>query len=222
MFPMNRTKHILISVLFMLFITQGFSQSLWGIFGEDEDLVQFSGVVVTGDSLKPIPFTNIRVDGTNYGTMANYEGFFSFVAHRGDRLIFTAVGYRDSYYDIPDTLSQRRYSLFQMMETDTILLTETVIYPWSDIEHLEFAIINHRVPENDYDRAMKNLALEEMKERARGLDFDGAMNYRYDMSEVVRKSYYNGQYMPVQILNPFAWAKFIEAWKDGKFKKKKD
>ena len=217
---MNSNKHIILSLLFILIVSSGFSQVLWGIFGEDKDLVQFSGVVVTGDSLKPIPYTNIRIDGTTMGTMANYEGFFSFVAHRGDRLLFTAVGYQDSYYDIPDTLSENRYSLFQMMQTDTILLTVTVIYPWPDIEHLEYAIVQHRVPENDYDRAMKNLALEEMKERARSLDFDGAMNYRYDMSEVVRKNYYNGQYMPVSLLNPFAWAKFIEAWKDGKFKKK--
>ena len=219
---MKRTIRLILSLLLLLTVSTGYTQSTWGIFGEDEDLVQFSGVVVTADSLKPLPYTNIRVEGTTYGTVANYEGFFSFVAHRGSRLIFTSIGYQDSYYDIPDTLSQHRYSLFQMMQTDTILLTVTVIYPWPDIEHLEYAIVQHRVPENDYDRAMKNLALEEMKERARGLDFDGAMNYRYDMSEVVRKSYYNGQYMPVSLLNPFAWAKFIEAWKDGKFKKKKD
>ena len=217
---MNRI-HQIIAFFFLIFAVPVTAQSTWSMFGND-DLVQFSGVVITGDSLRPIPYTNIRVEGSSYGTVSNYEGFFSFVAHRGDKILFTAVGYRDSYYQIPDTLTQSRYSLFQMMETDTILLTVTVIYPWPTVEDLEFAIVQHRVPENDYDRAMKNLALEEMKERGRNLDYDGAMNYRYDMSEVVRKSYYNGQYMPVQLLNPFAWAKFIEAWKDGKFKKKKD
>ncbi len=217
---MNRI-HQIIAFFFLVFAVPVTAQSTWSMFGND-DLVQFSGVVITGDSLRPIPYTNIRVEGSSYGTVSNYEGFFSFVAHRGDKILFTAVGYRDSYYQIPDTLTQSRYSLFQMMETDTILLTVTVIYPWPTVEDLEFAIVQHRVPENDYDRAMKNLALEEMKERGRNLDYDGAMNYRYDMSEVVRKSYYNGQYMPVQLLNPFAWAKFIEAWKEGKFKKKKD
>jgi len=217
---MKRTIGLSLFFILLLLVSTGYAQSSWGIFGDEEDLVQFSGVVVTADSLKPLPYTNIRIEGSNYGTVANYEGFFSFVARRGSRLIFTSIGYQDSYYDIPDTLSQHRYSLFQMMQTDTILLTETVIYPWPDIEHLEYAIVQHRVPENDYDRAMKNLALQEMKERARGIDFDGAMNYRYDMSEVVRKSYYNGQYMPVSLLNPFAWAKFFEAWKKGKFKKK--
>jgi hypothetical protein len=218
---MKTSKYLISFLILMMLIPQAFGQSIWrGMEDDKNDLVQFSGVVVTADSLKPIPYTNIRIDGTNLGTMANYEGFFSFVAHRGDRLIFTSIGYRDSYFQIPDTLSQNRYSLFQMMQNDTILLTETVIYPWPNVDQLEFAIVQHRVPENDYDRAMRNLALEEIKERARDLDFDGAMNYRYDMSEVVRKSYYAGQYMPYQFLNPFAWAKFFEAWKEGKFKKK--
>jgi len=218
---MKTSKYLGLLSILMLFTSQMFSQSIWrGLEDQKNDLVQFSGVVVTADSLKPIPYTNIRIDGTNLGTMANYEGFFSFVAHRGDRLIFSSIGYQESYFQIPDTLTQNRYSLFQMMQTDTILLTETVIYPWPNVEQLEYAIVQHRVPENDYDRAMRNLALEEMKERARNLDFDGAMNYRYDMGEVVRKSYYNGQYMPYQFLNPFAWAKFFEAWKEGKFKKK--
>ncbi len=218
---MKTSRYLISFLLLTMLIPQAFGQSIWrGMEDNKNDLVQFSGVVVTADSLKPIPYTNIRIDGTNLGTMANYEGFFSFVAHRGDRLIFTSIGYRESYFQIPDTLTQNRYSLFQMMQNDTILLTETVIYPWPNVDELEFAIVQHRVPENDYDRAMRNLALEEMKERARGLDFDGAMNYRYDMGEVVRKSYYAGQYMPYQFLNPFAWAKFFEAWKEGKFKKK--
>lgn len=217
-----KTARYIFSFLFIVMLMPGaFGQSIWlGIEDKKNDLVQFSGVVVTADSLKPVPYTNIRIDGTNMGTMANYEGFFSFVAHRGDRLIFTSIGYRKSYFKIPDTLTQNRYSLFQMMQNDTIVLTETVIYPWPNIEQLEFAIVHHRVPQNDYDRAMKNLALQEMKERAEDLDFDGAMNYRYDMGEVVRKSYYAGQYMPYQFLNPFAWAEFFEAWKEGKFKRK--
>lgn len=187
---------------------------------EDKNLIQFSGVVVTADSLKPIPFVNIRIAGTHLGTSADYYGFFSFVAHKGDDVLFSYVGYRTSRYHISDTLSSSRYSLFQMMQTDTLLLTETVIYPWPTISALEYAIINHKVKEDDYDRAMKNLAIEEMKERGAALAMDGAMNYRYQMQQNVNKAYYNGQYMPNQWLNPFAWAEFIKAWKDGKFKKK--
>lgn len=187
---------------------------------KNNDLIQFSGVVVTADSLKSIPFVNIRIAGTNLGTSADIYGFFSFVAHKGDIILFSYVGYRTSRFKIADTLASSRYSLFQMMQTDTLLLTETVIYPWPTISDLEYAIVNHKVKEDDYDRAMKNLNIEEMKERGAALAMDGAMNYRYQMQQNVNKAYYNGQYMPNQWLNPFAWAQFIKAWKEGKFKKK--
>ena len=51
-----------------------------------EDLVQFTGVVVTGDSLKPVPYTHIIDRTRNRGTISDYYGYFSFVAQRGDTI----------------------------------------------------------------------------------------------------------------------------------------
>ena len=183
-------------------------------------VIQFSGVVITSDSLKPVPFVNIRIAGSSSGAVSDFYGFFSFVAHKGDTIVFSSVGYRSSRFYISDTLQSSRYSLFQMMQHDTLLLTETVIYPWATVDALELAIIQHRVPENDYDRAMRNLAIEELKERAEALPMDGSMNYRNQMQMTADKAYWNGQYMPNNWLNPFAWAQFFKAWKEGKFKKK--
>jgi hypothetical protein len=49
------------------------------------------------------------------------------------------------------------------------------------------------------------------------MPMDGSMNFRNQIHDVVNTNYYNGQYMPNNLLNPFAWAKFIEAWREGKF-----
>ena len=186
----------------------------------NNNVIQFSGVVITGDSLKPVPFVNIRIAGSSSGAVSDFYGFFSFVAHKGDTIVFSSVGYKSSRFYISDTLESSRYSLFQMMQNDTMLLTESVIYPWTTVEALEYAIIQHRVPDNDYDRAMRNLAIEEMRERAEALPMDGSMNYRNQMQMTSDKAYWNGQYMPNNWLNPFAWAQFFKAWKEGKFKKK--
>lgn len=185
-------------------------------------VIQFSGVVITGDSLKPIPFAGIKIEGTSYGLMANYDGFFTFAARPGTVIIFSAIGFKHSRFIIPDTLKSNRYSWIQMLQTDTILLKETIIYPWANVSQLEEAIIAYRVPEGDYERAMKNLLKEELKERAFVLPMDGSMNYRNQLQNIVNKNYYNGQYMPNNLLNPLAWAKFIEAWKNGDFKRKDD
>ncbi len=186
---------------------------------DNNDVIQYSGVVVTGDSLKPVPFVHIRILGTSLGTVSSVNGFFSFVAYKGDTVSFSSVGYKTSYYYIADSLENDRYSLFQMLQNDTMLLTESVIYPWADIEALEYAIVQHRVPENDYDRAMKNLEREKLKEIGKYMPMDGSMNYRHQMQQRINENYWKGQFMPNQLLNPFAWAQFIKAWKEGKFKK---
>jgi len=69
-------------------------------------------------------------------------------------------------------------------------------------------------------RAQKNLNLAEMKERYMNYPMDGSMNYKNFVDQQVYKNYYNGQYMPNNLLNPFAWAQFVKAWKEGKFKRK--
>jgi len=208
------------TIFFLALLLSVFSTDVDAQRKLDNNLIQFSGIVITGDSLKPVPFVNIRIAGSSSGAVSDFNGFFSFVAHKGDTIVFSSVGYRSSKFYISDTLESQRYSLFQMLQTDTFLLTESVIYPWATVEALEYAIIQHRVADNDYDRAMRNLAIEEMKERAEALPMDGSMNYRHQMQMTADKAYWNGQYMPNNWLNPFAWAQFFKAWKEGKFQKK--
>lgn len=187
---------------------------------KDHDLVQFSGLVVTGDSLIPVPFTNILIKNRRRGTSSDYHGFFSFVAHKGDTILFSAMGFKNSKYVIPDTITTRRYSMVQMMSSDTILLTETVIYPWPSREQFREAFIKTRPPDDDLVVAQRNLERLEMRDRARAMPMDGGQNYRQFMQQQTDRLYYYGQSPPISIFNPFAWAKFFDAWKNGDFRKK--
>ena len=82
-----------------------------------QGLVQFSGVVVSSDSLQPVAFANIYDKSTRRGTVSDYYGYFSFVASLGDTIMFSFVGYKPSYYIIPDSLESGMYSIIHMMET---------------------------------------------------------------------------------------------------------
>jgi len=186
----------------------------------NKDLIQFSGVVVEVDSLKPVPFTNIFVKHTRHGTVADYYGYFSFVAQKGDTLIFSELGYSKAEFVIPDTLSSNRYSLIQMLHADTVWLKESVVFPWPTREQFKQVFLNLRAPEDDLDRARKNLSYDNMKELYTNMPMDGSMNYKYAMEQRYSKLYYSGQYPSFSILNPIAWAQFISAWKRGDFKKK--
>jgi CarboxypepD_reg-like domain len=204
----------------LLFVASG------GYAQRYDDLVQFSGVVVTADSLRPVPFANISVAKTGRGTTSDYWGFFSLVVHKNDIVSFSAVGYKSGLFRIPDTLTQNRYSLIQVMSSDTIMLTETVIYPWPSKEQFRHAFLTLKIPDDDIEIARRNLAYMEMREiYGRNYDperygFTPGQSYHNYMSAQADKLYYRGQTMPNNLLNPIAWAKFIQAWKRGDFKKK--
>ena len=51
---------------------------------------------------------------------------------------------------------------------------------------------------------------------------DAAMNYRSYIDNQASRLYYLGQQQPFNIFNPFAWAQFIKAWKEGKFKSQEE
>ncbi|MCK9611945.1 MAG: carboxypeptidase-like regulatory domain-containing protein [Bacteroidales bacterium] len=205
----------LIVVFFLCNITKGYSQI------NDTTLVQFSGIVLTDDSLTPIPFVNILVKDSWRGTITDLYGFFSFVAKPKDVVVFNALGYKTVYYTIPDTLSVNRYSLIQVMRQDTLILNETVIYPWPTYEQFKKAFIKLDIPDDELARAQKNIT--EIKERIinEDLEMNSGMNFRNYIDRRVSQLYFAGQPQPNPLLNVFAWEQFFKAWKDGKFKVKK-
>ncbi len=188
---------------------------------KEDELIQFSGVVVTADSIQPVPFTNIIIANTNKGTTSDFYGYFSFVANKLDTIVFSSVGFKRDTFLIPDTINAKRYSLIQVMTRDTVMLAETVIYPWPTIEQFKEAFLNLEIPDDDLEIARKNLDKEELQMRAESYRMDGSMNYKNYMYKETRKLYYAGQTQPISILNPFAWYQFIKAWREGKFKRKK-
>ncbi len=183
-------------------------------------LIQFSGVVVSGDSLQPIPFVNIMIKNTYHGTVSDYYGYFSFVAQENDVIEFSSLGYKKNSFIIPDSLEESRYSLIQMLNGDTILLNAAIIYPWPTKEQFKQAFISLELPNDDMARAQRNLEREAMRQRGEALGMDGSMNQKYYMQQRTSHMYYAGQLPPNNLLNPIAWAKFIQAWKQGEFKRK--
>ncbi len=206
----------LLTTLFLLaFYATSISQKL-----QKNDLVQFSGVVVTGDSLQPVPFTSIMIKSTFRGTVSDYYGFFSFVAKMRDTVEFTAIGFKKISFVIPDTLSENRCSLIQMLKRDTILLPEARVFPWPTKEQFKDAFLSLHIPDDDLDRAKKNLDPYKMSFIAENTPMDGSMNFRNQMMNNSSRLYYAGQLPPNNLLNPIAWAKFIQMWQEGAFKSK--
>ncbi|MEO8151404.1 MAG: carboxypeptidase-like regulatory domain-containing protein [Bacteroidia bacterium] len=194
--------------------------SSFAIAQNNKDLVQFTGVTVTGDSLLGVPYVIVKVKGSNHGTITDYYGFFSFVAHLGDTIEFSSVGYHKARYIIPDTLRENKYSLIQVLNIDTVNLPTATVYPWPTKDEFKQAFVNLQLPDDDYTRARRSLDKNNLDAIAMNLPPDASLNYKYSQNERTSQLYYAGQLPQNTLLNPIAWAKFIQAWKSGAFKRK--
>lgn len=192
------------------------------VFGQakTENYIQLSGVVVDDDSLRGIPFVSVLVKGTKRGTVTDFYGFFSVVVQPGDELQFFSINHKNAVYKLEDTLSIKHYFVIQRLLKDTILLSNVDVYPWPSKEEFKKAFLSLDLTETDYDRAAKNLDRNEMSYAERNMKLDPQANYRMAMQQYLTKVYTAGQYPVNNLLNPIAWAQFIDAWRQGKFKKK--
>ena len=189
----------------------------------DEGLIQFSGLVLDGttDELLPIPYTSVGVEREGRGTYSDFNGFFSIVVRPLDTIRFSAVGYEPVNFVIPDTLTDDRYSVVQLMTQDVYNLPETVIFPWPSREHFKLEFLAMDVTSQMQERALANVA-EDMMARARNdVRADGLETGSYYLRQQARQYYHIGQTPPMNIFNPIAWKQFVDTWKSGGFKKKK-
>jgi len=216
------TPRLLFILLAFIFAGSGINLHAQVADDDDAKLVQFSGIIITADSLNPVPYAKLQVKSTSYGTASDSYGFFSFVAHLKDTVLFTAIGYKPASFIIPDTITQKKYSLIQLMTNDTLTLSAAIIFPWPTLEDFKKAFVETKIPDDEYEIAKKNLDIYNLRLAALDYPMDARMNYNNYIENTTSKLYYFGQQQPFNIFNPFAWAQFIKAWKAGKFKSKEE
>lgn len=189
----------------------------------DSTLVQFSGLILDGtdESLYPVPYTNILIKEEGRGTYSDLKGFFSLVANKGDVVVFSAIGYETVEFVIPDTLTDNRYSLVQLMSEDVYNLPETVVFPWPSRDHFKLEFLAMDVTSELQEYAASNMAENTLVQMREVVQYDGNENADFYMRQQAKNYYHYGQTPPMNIFNPFAWKQFFEAWKNGEFKNKK-
>lgn len=187
-----------------------------------EELVQFSGMVLDGvnSQLYPIPYATVLIKSDGRGTYANLEGFFSIVTHKGDSIVFSALGYDDAIYVVPDTLKEDKYSIVQLLTKNDIDLPTAVVFPWPSREHFKLEFLAMDVSSELQNRASDNLNVETLERLRETVPASGAENGSYYLRQQARQTYYVGQRPPMNIFSPVAWKQFFDGWKRGDFKKK--
>lgn len=215
-----------ILIVFILMFSIGFVQAQ----DEKKTPIQLSGLVITADSIPQImPFANIYVKRGNRGTISNNEGFFSFVALPGDTISFSVIGFKKEELYLPDTLEDSEYLVRVVMHRDTTFLLPVTLYPWPTPENFKDEFLAMRVPTEENDIALRNLAIQELKERAAEMGMSSAELQELSILQNQTAIYDYGRYQGFSnggtailgsLTNPFAWAEFFQALKRGDFKSK--
>lgn len=200
------------------------------LLAQEKKPVQISGVVITAEE-KPqfVPYAHAVVKNRKGGgTMTDPEGFFSLAVLPGDTLVFTSMGFKHERLVIPDTLKQKEYLAKISLKRDTTLLEEVTLYPWPTPDRFKEAFLRTKIPTTEEDIAQRNLAVEELKERAEAMGYSPEEIQDYVISAHNADIYNYGRYQGYSsggaallgsLTDPFAWARFFEALKRGDFKK---
>ncbi len=211
-------KKLLRYFVFLIFLAPIAAHAQFESF--KDSVVQLYGVVMSADSLMPVPSASIMIKGQNRGTISSFDGVFSIVALKGDVVVFTSIGYKPISVTIPTNLVGNQHSIIQLMVTDTVYLPATIIKPRLTREQFERDFINNPVPDDQIAIAQKNTNAQTRRILMATLPSDGREASNLYLRQQAQKMSYAGQIAPQNIFNPFAWNEFIKAWKRGDFKKK--
>src|SRR5690606_30093743 len=129
---------------------------------QQRKLVQFSGVIHNADTNVVVPYVTLKNRSFHNQTFtANHQGYFSFVAHEGDTISFSAVGYLPIQIVIPK-VSEDKYTAMVQMTAQIKELPVVTPYPWASIEEFNEAFMALEIADDDITVAQKNLSPESL------------------------------------------------------------
>jgi hypothetical protein len=196
---------------------------------QDKKIIQLSGVIKEKENL-PVPFTLVKIKNTTRGTIAGVDGFYSLAVAEKDTIEFDAVNYNNELFIVPTNIPDKKYTknIF-LVPTDTLERLSLDTVPWKTEEEFKQAFLSLKLEDTPADNAKKNLDQQKLMELYETLARDGREQQIYTLQAIASSYYYaggqknyvmmGGTPVPTSLLNPFAWVKFVDALKKGKFKK---
>ena len=167
-------------VALLLFCLSFFTPAL---HAQEETPIQLHGIVVSNDSLKQLlPNVQILVKSRGQVSISDIDGFFSTVAMPGDTVFFQHIGFKLQKFWVADTLDGDEFLARIVLEWDTEVLDPVIVYPWPSKENFKEEFLAMEVQTTEMDIAARNLALDELRDRAAAMGYDAAEMQDYLIS----------------------------------------
>lgn len=182
----------------------------------EQPLVQFSGVVHNADSSNVIvPYVTVtNVSYRNQTNIANYKGYFSFVAHERDTIKFTCVGYEPQTMVIPDNVG-KSYTVQVSLHPQTIHLPMVRVFPWATTDEFKKDFLTMKIADDDLENARKNLSHAAMSAEMNVLARDAQEIQSFNAQQMHMNLVNSHSLTPNPLLNPIAWGSLIKEITDG-------
>ncbi|MEQ8552994.1 MAG: carboxypeptidase-like regulatory domain-containing protein [Cyclobacteriaceae bacterium] len=187
-----------------------------GLAAQDQEkkVIQFTGVIFGADSVSIIPGVHVYVPKVGRGTTTNPYGFFSMPVLEGDSIVFSAVGFQRESFVVPKHEKDQSLKVIVTMKEDIAFLEEVEVFPYPSEAMFKEAVLAVQLPnQEEINNIEAWLAKQYMREAYKNLPASPGANHRYFMDQQAQSI--QNRYMRPQnnLLNPFAWAQFINSLK---------
>lgn len=187
-------------------------------------IVQFTGIIASGDSLLGVAGASIYVPKAGRGTNSNAYGYFSMAVLAGDSIVVRSLGYRNQTVVIPADYQRQSFSVIISLKEDATVLPEVRVFPYTTEQAFKRAFLAMRPADERGSSAAENLNEDLMRKIFNSQPMGATANYRQTMSQ---QQYNLDRRMGTApnpqsnnpLLNPFSWLQLIKQVKNGDFKR---
>ena len=177
-------------------------------------LIQFTGITENTDNTTvAVPYVNIvNVSDKGLVYQSNYKGYFSFVAHERDTVLFSCVGYNTIKVVIPDHVPSQSYTIHVPLKSQIANLPPFRAFPWATTDDFTKDFLSMKLADDDLAIARKNLSHNsiELLEHTLGRNGDEINNASNFHNNIAHSHYYTNP-----LFNPFAWGNLINNISSG-------
>jgi hypothetical protein len=188
---------------------------------ERRTFIQVSGLIVD-EAYRPVSGVAVISKKLKRGTVSERTGIYSIPSTIGDTIFFRALGYKRYHTIIPESYQGSQCNVDIILEIDTISIQEVTILPWKTYNDFLKEMTKEKPVDPLIENMNDNLAsIYVAMSNQVGVRVSPEAGYRYAMEHNFNALATKNQYPVNNLLNPFAWAKFIDGIKHGLFKNQK-
>ena len=208
-------------LLYFIFLLTISIEYVSGQVANSDRFVQLSGLI-TDKYYQPVPGVAVLSKKLHKGTVSEKSGIYSITSTLGDTVYFRALGYKRYHTIIPSDYDQRHWMVDIVLEADTIAISEVTILPWKNYSEFIKDMTKERTVDPIIENMNDNIAsIYVAVANQSNVMVSPEAGFRYAMEQNFTAMSTHNQMPYNNLLNPFAWAKFIRSAKNGLFKNQK-